>query len=57
MKMEMIYNITRKLDRLLSDGHQLLSHLGHAHHSLRINVSLHCFSEIQSDLFPTTKYL
>jgi hypothetical protein len=25
-KMKMIYNNTRKLDRLLSNGHQLLSH-------------------------------
>jgi hypothetical protein len=29
MKMKMIYNKISKMDRLLSNGHQLLSHLGH----------------------------
>jgi hypothetical protein len=28
-KMKMIYNNTSKLDRLLSNGHELLSHFGH----------------------------
>jgi hypothetical protein len=29
MKMDMIYNNTSKLDRLLSNGHNVLGHLGH----------------------------
>jgi hypothetical protein len=29
LKMIMIYNNTNKMDRLMSNGHQLLSHLGH----------------------------
>jgi hypothetical protein len=30
MKMKIIYNNTNNLDRLLSNGHQFLSHLGHS---------------------------